>query len=252
MSREIIIADGNAQSAADQSQHHLPGRRAAALRRGRSHEGQDPRRSRSSEVFGTLQTYLGLGLRERLQPFGRTWQVTLQADHRFRVKPDDIARSRCATPTATWCRSAPWSRGRRTILGPQTHHPLQPLPFGIDHRRSGRGLQLGPGASLMEQMADQPSCRSRWASSGPACPTRRSRSAREAIVVFALAIVLVFLVLAASVRELDGAGRGDPRRARSASWAPCCAVADARTSRTTSTCRSASCCSSPWRARTRS
>src|SRR6202011_1301857 len=46
-----------------------------------------------SNIFGTLQTYLGSTYVNDLTLFGRTYRVTAQADSEFRLKPDDIRRS---------------------------------------------------------------------------------------------------------------------------------------------------------------
>jgi len=43
-----------------------------------------------SNIFGTLQTYLGSTYVNDLTLFGRTYRVTAQADSRFRLSPDDI------------------------------------------------------------------------------------------------------------------------------------------------------------------
>jgi HAE1 family hydrophobic/amphiphilic exporter-1 len=45
-----------------------------------------------SSVFNTLQTYLGSYYANDFNRFGRTWQVNVQADHQFRMEPDDIRR----------------------------------------------------------------------------------------------------------------------------------------------------------------
>src|SRR5207253_11006310 len=43
-----------------------------------------------SNIFGTLQTYLGSSHVNDLTLFGRTYRVTAQADSQFRLSPDDI------------------------------------------------------------------------------------------------------------------------------------------------------------------
>ena len=43
-----------------------------------------------SNIFGTLQTYLGSSYVNDLTLFGRTYRVTAQADARYRLKPEDI------------------------------------------------------------------------------------------------------------------------------------------------------------------
>src|SRR5207249_10151210 len=43
-----------------------------------------------SNIFGTLQTYLGSTYVNDLPLFGRTYRVTAQADSQFRLSPDHI------------------------------------------------------------------------------------------------------------------------------------------------------------------
>ena len=45
------------------------------------------------EVFGTLQAYLGSAYVNDFNKFGRTWQVNVQADNKYRIKPEDIRTS---------------------------------------------------------------------------------------------------------------------------------------------------------------
>ena len=50
-----------------------------------------------SEVFNTLQVYLGSYYVNNFNEFGRTWQVNIQADQVFRERVRDIGSSRCGT-----------------------------------------------------------------------------------------------------------------------------------------------------------
>ncbi len=62
-----------------------------------------------TDAYNTLQTFLGRPVRERLQRFGHTWQVLLQAEPEFREQPDRCGPLLRPHPTAaTWCRSARW------------------------------------------------------------------------------------------------------------------------------------------------
>ena len=44
-----------------------------------------------SDVFDTLQVYLGSLYVNDFNRFGRTWQVNVQADAPFRAQPEDVA-----------------------------------------------------------------------------------------------------------------------------------------------------------------
>ena len=64
-----------------------------------------------SDIFNALQSTLGGFYVNDFNLFGRTWQVNIQAETRVsRHDRRHLPRSMCATPRATWCRSARWPR----------------------------------------------------------------------------------------------------------------------------------------------
>ena len=71
-----------------------------------------------SDVFNALQSTLGGFYVNDFNLFGRTWQVNVQAEARFRDAIEDIYRVYVRSAKAPWCRSGRWprrgwSRGRR-------------------------------------------------------------------------------------------------------------------------------------------
>ena len=71
-----------------------------------------------SDIFNALQSTLGGFYINDFNLFGRTWQVNIQADARFRDAIEDIYRVYVRTSSGPWCRSARsrrrgWCRGRR-------------------------------------------------------------------------------------------------------------------------------------------
>jgi len=193
MSQEIL-ADGNAQSGlnnlnttfrADVPQLFAEVDRTKAKSLGIS----------LNEVFGTLQTYLGSAYVNDFNKFGRTWQVKVQADHKFRVKPEDIRQLDVRNaggdmvPLGTLV-------SVDEILGPQTVLRYNLYPSASITGEAAAGYSSGQALNLMEQLADTklPSAMGfEW--TGMSYQEKQVGS--EAILVFALAIVLVFLVLAA-------------------------------------------------------
>jgi len=148
-----------------------------------------------SSVFNTLQTYLGSYYVNDFNKFGRTWQVKVQADHQFRMEPDDIRRldMRDAggkmVPIGTLV-------SVNQILGPQTILRYNLYPSASITGEASPGFSSGQALNLMEQMAD----RALPASMGyewTGMSFQEKKVGSEAIMVFVLAIVLVFLVLAA-------------------------------------------------------
>ena len=64
-----------------------------------------------SELFNTLQVYLGSLYVNDFNRFGRTWQVNVQGEANFRKQINDLTGSGCATHAGAWCR---WGRSPRS------------------------------------------------------------------------------------------------------------------------------------------
>ncbi len=89
------------------------------------------------DVFATLQAYLGSTYVNDFNKFGRTYQVRVQADPKFRAEPDDIRRLEVRNRAA-----ARWSRSARCAtvekrFGPQIINRYNLYPSAVDHRRAG-------------------------------------------------------------------------------------------------------------------
>ncbi len=189
-----IIADGEAQSGlanlnttfrADVPQLFAEVDRTKAKRLGIS----------LNEVFGTLQAYLGSAYVNDFNQFGRTWQVKIQADHAFRLRPEDIrqleVRNRAGqmVPIGTLVYVD-------YVTGPQTILRYNLYPAASITGQAAPGFSSGQALNLMEDMARTKlptSMGFEW--TGVSFQERQVGN--EAIVIFALAIILVFLVLAA-------------------------------------------------------
>jgi len=146
-------------------------------------------------LFGTLQAYLGSAYVNDFNKFGRTWQVKVQADYPFRVQPNDIRQLEVRdtngkmVPVGALVDVEP-------ILGPQTILRYNLYPAAAVNGRAAAGFSSGEALRLMEQLAQSKLPRSmgyEW--TGMSYQERKVGS--QAVVIFALAIVLVFLVLAA-------------------------------------------------------
>ena len=189
-----IIADGNAQSGltnlnttfrAEVPQLFAEVDRTQAKKLGVSLD----------EVFGTLQAYLGSAYVNDFNRFGRTWQVKVQADHNFRLTPEDIRElevrnaSGQMVPIGTLV-------DVDYITGPQTILRYNLYPTASITGQAAPGFSSGQALSLMEGMANAKlplSMGYEW--TGVSYQEKQVGS--EAFVIFALAIILVFLVLAA-------------------------------------------------------
>jgi HAE1 family hydrophobic/amphiphilic exporter-1 len=148
-----------------------------------------------NEVFGTLQAYLGSAYVNDFNKFGRTWQVKVQADHQFRIEPRDIRQLEVRDFEGNMVPIGTLVKVERT-LGPQTILRYNLFPSAAITGQASPGFSSGQALQLMEQMADAKLPTSMgydW--TGMSYQEKRVGS--ESIVVFALAIILVFLVLAA-------------------------------------------------------
>ena len=148
-----------------------------------------------SEVFGTLQAYLGSAYVNDFNKFGRTWQVIAQADHQYRLQAEDIRKldvrneSGNMVPIGTLV-------SVDDIVGPQSILRYNLYPTASITGQAAPGFSSGQALDLMEQLAGNklpPSMGFEW--TGMSYQEKQVGS--EAILIFALAIILVFLVLSA-------------------------------------------------------
>ena len=151
-------------------------------------------------VFGTLQTYLG-SVYERLQQFGRTYQVRLQSPT-LGPCPRTSTSSGCGQPTAAWCRWRRWrtwrARGAASIVR------FNPYPSAAIKGRGARRGRPVPRDHRAGQGSDAPG-RARVAWNG--LSYQEKEASGGAGVIFLLAIFLVFLKGLRSTSP--GCSRGD-------------------------------------------
>jgi len=148
-----------------------------------------------SEVFSTLQAYLGSAYVNDFNKFGRTWQVKAQADHRFRIEPDDIRNLDVRNAKGEMVPIGTLVHVDRTV-GPQTILRYNLYPAASITGQASAGYSSGQALNLMEKLADRKlptSMGYEW--TGMSFQEKQVGS--EAILIFGLAIILVFLVLAA-------------------------------------------------------
>lgn len=148
-----------------------------------------------NDVFSTLQAYLGSAYVNDFNKFGRTWQVKVQADAKFRLKPEDIRQLEVRNKSGQMIPLGTLIEVDET-LGPQTILRYNLYPAASITGNAAAGFSSGEALSLMEQMASTKfpdTMGFEW--TGMSYQEKKVGS--EAIVLFSLAIVLVFLVLAA-------------------------------------------------------
>jgi multidrug efflux pump len=147
-------------------------------------------------LFATLQTYLGSTYVNDFNQFGRTWQVIAQADAPFRGRVEDIANLRTRN-----------DRGEMVPIGSvvkikQTYGPDPVLRFngytGADlaGEADPRVFSSAEAMTKMTELAKQvlpPGMEIEWTD----LSYQQATQGKAALVVFPLAVLLVFLVLAA-------------------------------------------------------
>jgi HAE1 family hydrophobic/amphiphilic exporter-1 len=145
-------------------------------------------------VFSTLQAYMGAAYVNDFNRFGRTYQVRVQADRRFRTDAEQISRLRARNRDGKTVPLGAVADVRQTT-GPDVimRYNLYPTANVIGAAAPGRSS--GEALAKMEQLADNlpSSVGSEW--TGMAYQERKVGG--QGIFVFGMAVLLVYLVLAA-------------------------------------------------------
>ncbi len=154
-----------------------------------------------SDVFESLQIFLGSLYVNDFNSFGRVWRVQLQAEPSYRATPSDIARLHV--------RSQPGPNGQAARMVPlSTLVTVKPVtgPDTISHYNLYRSAEIAgdtaPGASSGQAIAAMQDLARRFLPPGMAyewtgLAFQEIESGSSAPFVFALSALFVFLVLAA-------------------------------------------------------
>jgi multidrug efflux pump len=149
-----------------------------------------------TELFDTLQTYLGSAYVNDFNMFGRTWQVVAQADAPFRARVEDIANLRTRN-----------DRGQMVPIGSmvkirQTYGPDPVIRFNgypaadLLGEADPRVMSSAQAMEKVEELAARALPNGMgfdWSD----LSYQEATQGKAALVVFPLAILLAFLVLAA-------------------------------------------------------
>ena len=148
-----------------------------------------------SDVFAALQANLGSVYVNDFNKFDRTYQVRVQADARFRADADLIRRLEVRNrdggrvPLGTLMTV-------ETRVGPQSVTRYNLYPASTVSGQTRQGFSSGQGLAAMEQVAAEVLPRS-MGSEWTSIAYQERRTSGQAVYVFALAVFLVYLVLAA-------------------------------------------------------
>jgi multidrug efflux pump subunit AcrB len=147
------------------------------------------------DLFNTLQVHFGSLYVNDFNRFGRTWQVNVQARSNFRMKIDDLKRLKVRN-----------SHGHMVPLSSvvtvrETTGPVMLLRYNlysaaVINANAGPGVSSGQAIQLMQDISRQgmvQGMRSEWTE----LALLQLQAGNTAMYAFLLAVVLVFLVLAA-------------------------------------------------------
>jgi hydrophobic/amphiphilic exporter-1 (mainly G- bacteria), HAE1 family len=148
----------------------------------------------TDQVFATLASYLGSSYVDQFNKFGRVFQIYVQADAKFRMDPNEIAHLQVRNqngdmiPLGTVMKLTP-------IVGPSLISLYNLYPSASVVGIPAKGFSSGDAIELMEQDAAQtlpPGVGYAWT----ALSYQEKLVGGQIYFVFALAMLLVYLVLA--------------------------------------------------------
>jgi HAE1 family hydrophobic/amphiphilic exporter-1 len=147
------------------------------------------------DVFSTMSGYLGSAYVNDLNLFGRTWQLNVSADSRFRGKADDVKRLEVRAPGGNMVPLGTLVDVHET-MGPDRVIRYNLVPSAIVQGVPAPGVSSGESLAVIESMAAAklpPGMTTEWT----ALSFQERRIGNQAIVVFAMALTVVYLILAA-------------------------------------------------------
>jgi multidrug efflux pump len=149
-----------------------------------------------SDIFSTLQIYLGSYYVNNFNQFGRTWQVNVQADPSYRNRVRDIRRLQVRTQQGAMIPLAALLVVRNEG-GPVTLMRYNMYSATAITGNPAPGTSSGEASGKMVEIADQEMPRETMAREWTELAYLQEQAGNLAIYIFALAVSFVFLVLAA-------------------------------------------------------
>ncbi|MFC0216845.1 multidrug efflux pump [Pseudochelatococcus lubricantis] len=153
-----------------------------------------------NEVFDTLQTYLGSTYVNDFNRFGRTYTVRVQADAPFRAQPEHIGRLKVRANTGEMI---PLSAvlNVRSDSGPERAMRYNGFLSADINAGAAPGFSSGQAQEAVERIAAE-TLPQGFAFEWTELTYQEILAGNSAVIVFPVAILLVFLVLAAQYESL--------------------------------------------------
>ena len=148
-----------------------------------------------TELFNTLQVDLGSLYVNDFNKFGRTWQVNVQADAKYRMKSEDLKRMKVRNDHGEMVPIASVAT-LREVSGPVMLVRYNLYPAALINADAAPGISSGQGIEIVQSLSKAnllQSMRAEWTE----LALLQLDAGNTALIAFALAVVLVFLVLAA-------------------------------------------------------
>ena len=202
-----------------------------------------------TDLFQTMQVYLGSVYANDFNRFGRTYQVKVQADAQYRATADNITQLKVRNAAGAMVPLGSVRAGPKQSHGPDQALRYNGYPAADINGGPAPGFSSGQAEAAIERIAAEVLPNGigyEW--TDLSYQQRLSGNTRDLRVPAVRAARVPGA--RGAVRELVAAARGHPDRAHVACSAPsraCCS----RRATTTSSPRSGSSCSSAWPARTR-
>jgi hydrophobe/amphiphile efflux-1 (HAE1) family protein len=152
------------------------------------------------DVFGALQTYLGSSYVNDFNLLGRVFRVTAQADAGFRLDPKDVLKIRVRNASGETVPLGSFS-SVHDISGPYRVPRYNLYPAAELDGAPAAGYSQGQAIELMQKLANEalpPGFSYEWTT----LAYQQLRAGSTAAFAFVLAVVFVFLVLAAQYESL--------------------------------------------------
>jgi HAE1 family hydrophobic/amphiphilic exporter-1 len=146
------------------------------------------------QVFSALESYLGSTYVTQLNKFGQVFQVYVQAESQFRMRPEDIRNLKIKTPAG---KMVPLGTllDIRNISGPSLISLYNLYPSATISGLPSTNFSSGQVMALMEQIADKtlpPAMGTEWS----AMSYQEKAVGNQIYFVFGLAVLLVYFALA--------------------------------------------------------
>jgi len=148
-----------------------------------------------NNIFGSMQTYFGSAYVNDFNKFGRTYQVRVQAESRFRNAPGEIKRIRTSNrdgqmvPLGTVANIEERS-------GPQVLTRYNLFTAATINGEAASGFSSGEALKRMEEVAAR-TLPSSMGYEWTGLAYQEKKVGNESLLIFALAVLMVYLVLAA-------------------------------------------------------